>query len=205
METTINKDLIDSIIKEKMFLSMGAGIIPIPMIDILAVSAIQVSMVRQLSRAFGIDYKESDGKALITALTGASVARLGGSLIKAIPGVGSFIGGATTSLLSAASTYAIGEVFKKHFETGGTFLDFDLASLKKYYDEKFEKGKDVVGQMKKDKTNKSGKSPTSTANNPAPMDETIAARLREYVQLKEAGVLTTAEYNKLKIRLLNTD
>lgn len=200
METTTNKDLIDSIIREKMLLSLGAGIIPIPMVDILAVSAIQVAMVRQISRAFGIDYKESDGKALITALTGASVARLGGSLVKSIPGIGTFIGGATTSVLSAASTYALGEVFKKHFETGGTFLDFDLASLKKYYDQKFEKGKDVASKMKKEKKDSNFEEATITEDDH--VDESLAARLREYAQLKDAGVLTSEEYANLKSRLL---
>lgn len=199
METTANKDLIDSIIREKMLITLGAGMIPIPMVDILAVSAIQVAMVRQISRAFGIDYKESDGKALITALTGASFARLGGSLVKAIPGVGTFFGGLTTSVLSAASTYAVGEVFKKHFETGGTFLDFDLASLKKYYDEKFEKGKDVASKMKKDKANKSSSDPESTTSN---MNPDLAARLREYEQLRKAKVITNEEFIHLKDRLI---
>ena len=197
---TVNKELIDSIIREKVFISLGAGIIPIPMVDILAVSAIQVAMVRQISRAFDIDYRESDGKALITALTGASMARLGGSLVKAIPGVGTFIGGATSAVLSAASTYALGEVFKKHFETGGTFLDFDLASLKKYYDDMFEKGKDVVKDMKKNEKNK----PTSEADPSSVIDDQIADRLKEYVQLKKAGVLTKEEYDKLKARLLSS-
>jgi len=198
---TINKDLIDSIIREKMLISMGAGIIPIPVVDILAVSAIQVGMVRQISRAFKIDYRESEGKALITALTGASFARLGGSLIKSIPGLGSFIGGVTTSVLSAASTYAIGEVFKKHFETGGTFLDFDLASLKKYYDEKFEKGKDMAKTMhKREKTKKQDESVSSEV----PKDENLAARIREYVQLRDAGVLTEEEFQKFKKKLLDS-
>ncbi|MEJ6807048.1 MAG: hypothetical protein QNK64_03150 [Saprospiraceae bacterium] len=40
-------------------------------------------------------------------------------------------------ILSGASSNAIVEVFKKHFETGGTFLDFDPDRLNKYYDEKF--------------------------------------------------------------------
>ena len=199
METTINKDLIDSIIREKMIISMGAGVIPVPLVDILAVSAIQVAMVRQISRAYGVDYRESDGKALVTALTGASLARLGGSLIKSIPGFGSFIGGATTSVLSGASTYALGEVFKKHFETGGTFLDFDLASLKKYYDQKFEKGKDVASKMKKQKDAEK----KQEKDNFDDLREDLAARLREYSQLRDAGVLTDEEYKNLKSRLLN--
>jgi hypothetical protein len=40
-----------------------------------------------------------------------------------------------------------GEVFKKHFETGGTFLDFDAKRLRKIYNEKFEKGKQVPSKL----------------------------------------------------------
>jgi hypothetical protein len=52
--------------------------------------------------------------------------------------------------MSGASTYAIDEVFAKHFETGGTFLNFDPSRLKKIYDEKFEKGKEFVEDLKKE-------------------------------------------------------
>jgi hypothetical protein len=54
------------------------------------------------------------------------------------------------ALLAGASSYALGEVFKKHFSTGGTFLDFDPKRLKKLYNEKFEKGKKVAEQLKKE-------------------------------------------------------
>ena len=67
-------------------------------------------------------------------------------MIKFIPGIGSVIGGVTMAVLSGASSYALGEVFKKHFETGGTFLDFDMKRLKKMYNEKFEKGKQPRGE-----------------------------------------------------------
>ena len=53
-------------------------------------------------------------------------------------------------ILSGASSNATGELFKKHFEAGGTFLDFNLDRLKKYYDEKFEKGKILTNQIQDD-------------------------------------------------------
>lgn len=179
-----------------MLWSMGAGTIPVPIVDFLAVGAIQIDMVRQISRSFDIDYKESEGKTMISALTGASLARIGASIVKTIPGVGSFLGGATTAILSGASTYAIGEVFKKHFSTGGTFLDFDFASLKKYYDQKFEKGKAEARKMrKKERARKKDAKPDEVR-------EDIVERLRELSQLNEAGVITDAEFKKLKAKLI---
>ena len=58
------------------------------------------------------------------------------------------------SVFSGASTYALGEVFREHFETGGTFLDFDPGRLKKYYQEKFEKGKKVAQEIREEEERK---------------------------------------------------
>ena len=70
--------------------------------------------------------------------------------VKLIPGIGTIIGGVTMAILSGASSFAVGEVFKKHFETGGTILDFDMDRLKKMYNEKFEKGKKVARDIHKE-------------------------------------------------------
>ena len=140
----------NSIIKNHMIWSMGAGFIPVPIADFFAISAINLDMIRQLSKVYEVDFKETEGKAVITALTGSSLARIGARAVKFIPGVGSMLGGVTLAVLSGASSYALGEVFKKHFETGGTFLDFDPARLKKFYDEKFEKGKKMAKEMEKE-------------------------------------------------------
>ena len=141
-----NKDeLADSIIRNHTIWSMGAGFIPILIADIFAVSALQLDMIRQLCKIYDIDYEETRGKAIVTSLTGATIARLGArSIIKLIPGLGSVIGGVTVSIFAGASTYALGEVFKSHFASGGTILDFDPDRVKKFYKEKFEKGKDIA-------------------------------------------------------------
>ncbi len=145
-----NKDeLADSIIRNHTIWSMGAGFIPILIADIFAVSALQMDMIRQLCKVYDIDYEETRGKAIVTSLTGATIARLGArSIIKLIPGLGSVIGGVTVSIFAGASTYALGEVFKSHFASGGTILDFDPDRVKKFYREKFEKGKDIAKEWK---------------------------------------------------------
>ncbi len=142
-------DLADGIIRNHTIWSMGAGFIPILIADIFAVSALQLDMIRQLCKVYDIDYEETRGKAIVTSLTGATIARLGArSVIKLIPGLGSIIGGVTVSIFAGASTYALGEVFKSHFASGGTILDFDPERVKKFYKEKFEKGKDIAKEWK---------------------------------------------------------
>lgn len=146
----------DTIIRNHVVWSMGAGMIPVLIADIFAVSAIQLDMIRQMSKIFDLEFNELQGKAIVTSLTSSALARLAaGSVVKMIPGIGSLIGGATVSAFAGASTYALGEVFKKHFESGGTILDFDPDRVRQLYKEKFEKGKDIVKDWKVEDESKS--------------------------------------------------
>jgi len=171
---------------------MGAGFIPVPIADLFAVSAIQLDMIRQLCKVYDIDFKQTEGKAMITALTGSGLARLGARAVKFIPGVGSILGGVTMAALSGASTYALGEVFKKHFETGGTFLDFDPERLRKYYNEKFEKGKEVADELRKKQENIAKSADANTA----------MEKLKELVEMKTAGLLTDEEFEAMKKKII---
>jgi uncharacterized protein (DUF697 family) len=187
-------DNANSIIKNHMIWSMGAGFIPVPIADLFAVSAIQLDMIRQLCKLYGIDFKQTEGKAIISSLTGSGLARLGARAVKFIPGVGSILGGVTMAALSGASTYALGEVFKKHFETGGTFLDFDSERLKKYYNEKFEKGKEVAEELRK-KQESTAKAADATSG---------IEKLKELADMKAAGILTDEEFEIMKKKIINS-
>lgn len=183
----------NTIIKNHMIWSMGAGFIPVPIVDLFAVSAIQLDMIRQLCKLYDIDFKQTQGKAIITALTGTGIARLGARAVKFIPGIGSVLGGITLAVLSGASTYALGEVFKIHFETGGTFLDFDLERLRKHYNEKFEKGKDIAEEINRNKNN----------HEPFQKSTHVVDQLKELAQMKSDGILTEEEFNILKSKLIS--
>jgi uncharacterized protein (DUF697 family) len=214
----------EKIIRNHIVWSMGAGLIPIPIADFFAVSAIQLDMIRQLCRLYDVDFKETEGKALITALCGSGLARMGAEAVKFIPGVGSIIGGATMSILSGASTYALGEVFKKHFETGGTFLDFDVSRLRKQYEEKFEKGKRVARDIEREQEDQRKAAERQKAeeevrrkleleaeilkqkekivpNTKTLSDDTID-KLKELGNLRDLGIITQEEFDRMKKRLL---
>jgi uncharacterized protein (DUF697 family) len=190
----------DAIIRNHMMWSMGAGLIPVPIADFFAVSAIQLDMIRQMCKLYEIDFKETEGKAVITSLTGSGLARLGArAAIKFIPGVGSVLGGITMSILSGGSSYALGEVFKQHFETGGTFLDFDMKRLKKFYNEKFEKGKKVAEKLKKEQAKKEDKVKKAEKTK---TESTVVDKLKELAELKKEGLITEKEYEKMKTKLI---
>jgi uncharacterized protein (DUF697 family) len=121
-----------------MLYTAGAGLVPIPLVDIAAIGALQLKMLSSLAKHYGLTLEQDRGKSLLTALIGASApTALGfgaaGSFLKRLPVVGSIVGIFTVSGFAAASTYAVARVFIQHFESGGTFLDFKPDEVRDYY------------------------------------------------------------------------
>ncbi|MEM6299043.1 MAG: DUF697 domain-containing protein, partial [Bacteroidota bacterium] len=138
------------IVRTHVVWSMGAGLIPLPIVDFVAVTAVQLDMLRELAAAYDKDFSESAGKSWISALGGTYLARLGAQAVKAIPGIGTMIGGVSMAVMSGASTFAIGQVFIRHFDSGGDFFDFDASEFKGFFEEQFEKGKEFAKDIQKE-------------------------------------------------------
>jgi uncharacterized protein (DUF697 family) len=120
----------DGIIRHYMLMTMGAGALPVLLADILAVTAIQVEMVRQLSHLYDLPFERTKAKAIILALLTNTIAHRGSrSLVKGIPVIGWIFGGLTMSILSGAATLALGKVFKAHLEAGGQWPDLQVEAL----------------------------------------------------------------------------
>lgn len=139
-------------VKNYMWWSMGAGLIPIPVLDLAAIAGVQLKMLSEVSKVYDVPFEENRGKALISTLVGFVLERsvaFGsvGSLLKAIPGVGVLAGAPTMALSCGAYTWALGKVFIKHFETGGTLLNFDPEQVKEYFKQQFEEGRKMATGM----------------------------------------------------------
>ncbi len=147
------------IVKNYMWWSMGAGLIPVPFVDLAAVSGVQLKMLKDMSEIYEIKFAENKGKSIVSALLGSIVPNslaYGniGSILKMVPFVGTVLGGLSMSLFSGAATYAIGKVFIQHFEAGGTFLDFNPVTVKDYFHKLFEEGQAVAKEMSEKKSKK---------------------------------------------------
>ena len=135
----------DTVIRNHVMWSAASGAIPIALADVAAVSAVQVDMIRQLCNVFDTDFSATKGKALVSSVTTAALARVGvASVVKMVPIAGTLVGSVTGSVLAGASSFALGQAFKTHLSQGGTFLDIDLDRIKQVYLEQFEKGKETV-------------------------------------------------------------
>jgi uncharacterized protein (DUF697 family) len=174
---------IDKIIQDHVLWAIGAGLVPLPVLDIVAVTAVQLDMLRQLAHLHDIRFSESEGKAWVSALAGNMAARIGANAIKLIPGLGSVIGGISMSVISGASTYAIGQVAARHFAKGGTFGDIDMTAAKRVYDEELERGKQVAQDL-------------SSENKDA------FAKLERLAKLRDKGVISAEDFEEQKKRIL---
>ena len=173
-----------AIVQRHVLWSLGAGLIPVPLADIAAVTAIQMDALQQLSKLYEVDYSADLGKRFVTGLTGSTMARTGASLIKAMPGVGTLLGGVSMSALSGASTYAICQVALRHFRSQGTFFDLQVDRVRDFYQEALAKGRDFVKSFQ-----------TSDAAKAA---QEASESIAELGKLKTRGLLTEEEYEAKK-------
>lgn len=144
-----------AIVKKNVLWAMGVGAVPIPIIDLLAISGVQVKMLKELSDRYNIPFLEHKVKNLVGALLSGTVstglgAALAFSALKVVPLLGTAAGFVAIPIAAGAMTYATGRVFIQHFESGGTFLDFDPKAVREKFRQEFERGKEVATSLKSD-------------------------------------------------------
>lgn len=127
----------EALVRKNVYVAVGVGIVPIPLLDLVAFNGIQLNMLYRLSKLYDVPFRKEAAKSIIATLVSGSGAALltapAWSMLKAIPVVGSAVGGLTVSILAGASTYALGRLFIQHFESGGTFLTFDPRAVREQY------------------------------------------------------------------------
>lgn len=210
----------DSIIKNHVMFATGAGAIPIPLLDFAGVTAVQLDMMKKLTNLYNENYSENVGKAFIASLTSTSLARMGASLIKAIPVIGTTLGVVSMSIMSGASTYALGNVITQFLEKGIGFEDFNEEMARRVYEENLEKGKKVAEELKNKAEKKMEEvqdefevptpsedaEPTSTPNNPpskAEPENDVYAELMKLGDLRDKGIITDEEFAKMKKEIID--
>ena len=181
----------DAAIRDHMGYAVAAGAIPVPWADIAAVTLVQRDLVAQLAEIYGQKYDATWGKATVAALSGATLARAAASMAKAAAGVGTVIGAGTQMVLSGASTYAVGKLFKAHFSAEGTIDTFNPEEMKAHYEEYLEKGKGLAHSFR-------------SAAEPATV-HSVAETLERMSRLRIEGVLSDTEFERMKERLLETE
>ena len=189
---------------------MGAGAIPIPLLDLAAVTAVQMDMIKQLCDLYYKDYNEVTGKALIAALTGSMTARYGASLVKTIPGIGSLLGGVSMVVLSGASTYAVGQVCANFLAGNVNLENIDVDKAKKMFEEKIEEGKQKAKEWNEERMQESSANSDEVEVEEVVMepptrkeDEDVYALLLKLGELRDKNIITKEEFEEKKKELLS--
>ena len=135
-------------VKTHMVSGMALGLLPAPLFDIMALSGVQLNLLRSLCRHYAVDFDEQIGKGMVSALVSGSLPVLTvlglSSFAKLIPGIGTVGGGLSMTVLAGATLYATGQVFIRHFEAGGTLQDFVGKHWQAFFKQQLEEGKAFV-------------------------------------------------------------
>ena len=95
------------------------GLLPMPLVDAVAVTTAQLKMIHSISQVYEVEFNQNKVKSILASLLGGivplSLKTNLFSLCKGIPVLGQTVGILGMSLMSAASTYAVGQVFIQHF------------------------------------------------------------------------------------------
>ncbi|HNR88309.1 MAG TPA: SHOCT domain-containing protein [Spirochaetota bacterium] len=184
----MNTPTSDSIIQSHVIFGMTAGAIPLPLVDFVAISAIQIDLIRELAKRHAVDFNANLGTSLVSSLAGTSLAKIGASAVKAIPGVGTALGIGAQVLLAGATTYALGRVFDSHFARGGTLANFNVDAMRRSYDEMVDTGKEFAQSLRKGASKK----------------EDILATIEKLAELRARGAISEDDFETTKKKLLDS-
>lgn len=142
----------ENVIKNHVMVALSFGLVPLPLLDVAVLTGNQVAMVRSLGAVYGQPFARSRAKASILSLIGGSVPVLGvlglSTGAKLIPGVGTLVGSGGIAVGGGVMTYAVGRVFLRHYESGGTLLTFDAVKARAQLRREILRGRDVVSDLK---------------------------------------------------------
>ncbi len=192
----------DKIIKNHVIMSLGVAAIPVPMLDLFFIYYIQSDMLKQLSMHYNKNYFGMEGKAFISALTSVGVARLAASFVKGIPGVGSFVGGATSVALSGASTYALGKVAAHFFYNDLELSDINMDLAKSLFEQELKKGKEFAQKIVDQREEKMNNMTTEESIRQEELEKAIYEKLITLKKMRDDNLITEEEYQKKRIEFM---
>lgn len=115
--------------------SAAAALVPVPYVDLAALAAVQTKLILDLSDLYGEKPSKQAVNGVVSVLLG-TLLPVGASqvtvsvLSKFIPGYGTALGAVSMVGFGSTATYAIGRVFVRHFENGGSLSTFSVENVK---------------------------------------------------------------------------
>src|SRR6266481_1912213 len=97
----------ESLVRENVLWAAGGGLIPVPVLDIVAITAVELKMLKELAALYEVPFREDQVKSILFSLAAglgapAVGAAITTSLLKSIPLVGSLSGLVAVPTVAAA-------------------------------------------------------------------------------------------------------
>ncbi|MFX3681334.1 MAG: YcjF family protein [bacterium] len=148
-----NVDTANSVVTSSAMLAAGAGAIPATGWDMAAIAGVQLKMLSDLAKIYGVPFTENLGKTVlattITALAPGLVAQSSfASALKVVPGLGQIMGMLAVPAYAGGLTYAVGRVFISHFESDGDLLSFNPKKFSSHLADEMKAGMKKVASVK---------------------------------------------------------
>lgn len=148
-----NVDTANSVVSSSAILAAGAGAMPTPGWDIAAIAGVQLKMLADLSKIYGVPFSENLGKSLISTTVAAVAPGMlakssFASAIKVVPGIGQLLGMVAGPAYASGLTYAVGRVFIAHFESDGDLLSFSPKKFSSSLADEFKAGMKKIASVK---------------------------------------------------------
>lgn len=133
-----------TIIRNHVLASAATAVVPVYLLDSVALAGVQLNLVRELAKVYGQEFRADLVRpalaTLLATVAPKAVANSGlSALVANLPVVGTAYRWLALPGFNAAFTYAVGRVFEQHFASGGTFLTFDPAKVKEYFVSQYNK------------------------------------------------------------------
>lgn len=158
---TVDREKLEKIINNSVYASMGIGVLLLPVFSLVSVTAIQLNMVRNIAKLYGVEFKQDFAKKVITAVIGAGVPVLGTGPVEYavlhIPVFGTAFAFATMPALNGMSTLAVGRMFVNHFESGGNLVSASIDTMKEDFKKAFQNSREWLGHIISGKDTTAGK------------------------------------------------
>jgi uncharacterized protein (DUF697 family) len=133
------------LVKNFTLASAAIALVPLPLIDQVALISLELKMIHQLTKIYDVPFKPNIAISIISSLlsgiTSGLFARALQSFSKLVP-LFATVGSGSIAISSASVTFALGNVFIKHFEDNGTFLNINFEWFRNIFFQQLGKPKD---------------------------------------------------------------
>ncbi len=129
------------IVRHHAALCAAASFIPMPIVGSVAITGVQLDMLRDLSRLYGVSFSQDTGRALLASAAGGvlnyylaqnPLTRAVRDFLNAtVPWLAWPLRMLTGPALMAGYTVLLGQAFVRHYEKGGTHLNFNWSDFRR--------------------------------------------------------------------------